>query len=256
MSNTDHTEDREILNTRAMIENSFFSNLKTKPNSKPIPKEIKETAVINDTESFLLDLFEVRDGLVDLFKKLNGNDENVEILTGQINKIGSCIRKLGGAVDKFDPFSALSGLRDPDLKLNAQRVVENTKRAYSLGKVSEDKVSEDGKTIHMSFSGVKGNMSYKAVGTIVANKSWTGNEGIDYIYSQNSGKISVKAVNDEGKWVDKSSDYNISWELYEQDNEVVKEGVEKTSETKKELEKPVANNIEDEEIGDFTIEEK
>ena len=258
--NTDKTENREILNTRAMIEDSFFSNLKTKPNSKPIPREVKESSisVINDTESLLLDLFEVRDGLIDIFKRTGVADRGGDLIVGQIDKVGSCIRKLGGAVDKFDPFSAISGLRDPDLKLNAQRVIENTKQAYTLGKISEDKVSSDGKTINMSFSGVNGKTSYKAVGTIVANKSWTGNEGIDYIYSPNSGKISVKSVSDDGKWIDKSSDYKISWELFEQDKdeEVTKEASEKSSEIKKEVEKTSGNNIEDEEIGDFNVEEK
>lgn len=254
--NTDHTESREVLNTRAMVEEGFFNNLKGKTLSKSVPKEIKESTVINDTEAILLDLFEVRDGLVEMFKKagLVGYEDNSIVV--QIDRVGSCIRKLGGAVEKFDPFSALSGLRDPDLKLNAQRVIENTKHAYTLGEISDEKVSMDGKTIHMSFSGVKGNTSYRAVGTLVANKSWTGNEGVDFIYSPGSGKISVKAVSDAGKWIDKSSEYNISWELYEQDNAVVKGAkTEKIAETKKEVENSPANNIEDKEIGDFPIEE-
>jgi len=256
--NTDHTEEKEILNTRAMLEDGFFSKLKMKPGSSAptIVKEVKESVAINDTESLLLDLFEVRDGLIDIFKKANGSEQVVELLTGHIDKVGDCIRKLGGAVDKFDPLSAISGLRDPDLKLNAQRVVENTKQAYTLGKISDDKVSADGKIIHISFSGSKGNIGYKAVGTLVANKSWTGNEGVDFIYSPGSGKISVKAVSDDGKWIDKSSEYNISWELFEQDNSVAKEAkTEKIAETKKEVENPSVNNIEDEEIGDFPIEE-
>lgn len=259
--NTDKTENREILDTRSMIENSFFDNLRLKPNSKPIPREIKETSsnlVINDTESLLLDLFEVRDGLVEIFKRNGVAEKGGDLIVGQIDKVGSCIRKLGGAVDKFDPFSAISGLRDPDLKLNAQRVIENTKQAYTLGKISGDKVSSDGKTINISFSGINGKTSYKAVGTIVANKYWNGNEGIDYIYSEGSGKISVKAINDNGKWIDKSSDYNISWELFEQDKnvEVIKEASEKSNEIKKEAEKPTENNNIDEEIGDFNIGEK
>lgn len=254
--NTDHAEDREVLNTLSMIEEGFFSRLKNK-NIKAIPKETvervaAESSSITNTESLLLDLFEVRDGLIDLFKKADNIGENE--LTSQIDKLGSCIKKLGGAVDKFDPFSAKCGLKDPDLKLNAQRVIENTKQSYSLGKVGDDKVSVDGKTINISFSGVKGNTQYKAVGTLVAHKSWTGNEGIDYIYSPTSGKISVRAVSDDGKWVDKSSEYNISWELCEQDIEEAP--VEKIAEVKKEIENPVVNNIDDEEIGDFPIEEE
>lgn len=251
--NTDRTEEREVLDTKSMLENGFLSKLKMKPGSKPISKlvpEIKESSVINNTESLLLDLFEVRDGLIDIYKR--SSEEVTSPLTDHIEKVACCIRKLGGAVDKFDPFSSLSGLKDLDLKLNAQRVVENTKQAYTLGKISEEKVSSDGKTINITFSGVKGSIQYKAVGTLIANKSWIGNEGIDYIYSPQSGKISVKAISDNGKWIDKSSEYNISWELYEQD---VK-SIEKVAEIKKDIENPIENNIDDEEIGDFDIRDK
>ena len=253
--NKDHTEEREVLHTLSMIEDGFFSRLKNK--NLKVPKEIQETkesSTITNTEALLLDLFEIRDVLIDLFKRSENNENDSEILVGQIDKLGSCIRKLGGAVDKFDPFSAKCGLRDPDLKLNAQRVIENTKRSYSLGNVSDDKVSADGKTINVTFSGVKGNTSYKAVGILVAHKSWVGNEGIDYIYSPASGKISVRAISDDGKWIDKSSEYNISWELFEQDKKESK--VEKNAETKKEVVKPSVNNVNDEEIGDFPIEDK
>jgi len=254
--NKDHTEEREVLNTMLMIESGFLSRLKNK-NLKPVPKEIQEaqeSSTITNTEALLLDLFEIRDGLIDLFKRSENNEGDSEVLVGHIDKIGSCIRKLGGAVDKFDPFSAKCGLKDPDLKLNAQRVIENTKKSYSLGDVSGDKVSADGKTINITFSGVKGNTCYKAVGTLVAHKSWVGNEGVDYIYSPASGKISVKAISDDGKWIDKSSEYNISWELFEQDKN--QSSPEKKMETKEEIQKSASNNIDDEEIGDFPIENK
>ena len=79
--------------------------------------------------------------------------------------------------------------------------------------------------------------------------------------------MSVKVFNEEGKWVDKSNIYKISWELFEKeaDLNVMSVEVERESETKQvnkdskikeEIEIEASNDNIDEEIGDFPIEEK
>jgi hypothetical protein len=263
--NNDYNEDREPLNTKSMLENSFFDNL-----SKIGKNTIKELPKISEaqfnTEKLLLELFDTRDLLIEFFSK-TGAGQNSKPLINSINRVSSCIGLLGGDAPDFDPFIHLSGLQVPNIKKNATRVIENTKDSYSIGKIDQANVSDDGKTLTITFSGQQDNTDYKAVGTIVANKNWVGNEAVDYIYSNGSGRMSVKVFNEEGKWVDKSDIYKISWELFEKeaDLNVMSVEIDRESETKQtnkdnkrkeEIEIVMSNDNIDEEIGDFPIEEK
>jgi len=287
-------EKREILDTKNMLEDGFFArlgNIKVSPkkvqemreameNEEDSPqKEYIEKPVNYNTERILVDLFESRDILIDSFSKIGITSQSQSMVEG-INKLGSCIIAMGGEVEKFDPFSHMSGLQAPNLKKSAKRVIENTVESYTLGKIEDIDIEDDGKTIVLSFIGKQGNIDYKAVGTLTALKKWNGNEAIDYVYTPSEGRMSVKEY-DNGKWIDKSSSYKISWELFEKEEnfdipiEVNNKIVEaKETEVEEELiEKPIRkeckkikeeivnntlNNIdeEDEEIGDFPIEEK
>jgi len=287
-------EKREILDTKNMLEDGFFArlgNIKVSPkkvqemreameNEEDSPqKEYIEKPVNYNTERILVDLFESRDILIDSFSKIGITSQSQSMVEG-INKLGSCIIAMGGEVEKFDPFSHMSGLQAPNLKKSAKRVIENTVESYTLGKIEDIDIEDEGKTIVLSFIGKQGNIDYKAVGTLTALKKWNGNEAIDYVYTPSEGRMSVKEY-DNGKWIDKSSSYKISWELFEKEEnfdmpiEVNNEIVEaKETEVEEELiEKPIRkeckkikeeivnntlNNIdeEDEEIGDFPIEEK
>jgi hypothetical protein len=275
MSNSDNVEDREILNTKNMLEDGFFANLGKISKNPAVQKETtKETArevALSpssqfNTEKVLMGLFEARDGLVETYAKIGMGAYSQNFIDG-INKIGSCIKALGGEVENFDPFTNMSGLQAPNLVKNAKRVIENTVEAYSLGKVSDANISQDGKIITMTFTGQNGTTNYKAVGTLTANKTWTGNEAIDYIYSTNSGRMSVKSFSDDGKWVDKSGNYRIEWELFEKESSfdvmptegenIRQAGTDKNSvEIKEEIINTESNNDIDEEIGDFPIEDK
>lgn len=268
--NNDYTDEREPLDTKSMLENAFFANLgKTskdivsKSENKESKAQISESKF--NTEKLLLDLFDIRDTLIESYSKI-GIGSTSQPIVDTINKIGSCIKTLGGEAPNFDPFAHISGLQNPILKKNASRVIENTKEAYSIGKIEDANISEDGKTLMITFSGQQDNINYKAIGTIIASKSWIGNEAIDYIYSPSEGRMSVKAFNDDGKWIDKSDSYKISWELFEKeaDLNVMPVEVERkeagkaedNTEIKEEVKNNILNDNIDEEIGDFPIEEK
>lgn len=270
--NNDYSDEREPLDTKNMLEDGFFARL-GKVGKAPIKSEVVESIEIaetkkhHNTEKLMISLYEVRDGLIETYSKmgLGACSQNV---VDNINKLGLCIGSLGGSVDKFDPFIHLSGLQAPNMVKNAKRVLENTIESYSLGKIGDAKITEDGKTITIAFTGQQDNIDYKAVGTLVASKSWVGNEAIDYLYSPGEGRMSVKTFSDDGKWIDKSSSYKISWELYENEadldvmptegyNAEIKKAGKNNNipEIKEEVKNTTENNI-DEEIGDFPIEDK
>ena len=168
-------------------------------------------------EKLLLALYDVREGLVQSFETCTINSKTAPILADQINRLASCIRYIGGEADEFIPLNHVSGLSTPNFYKNAQKVIETTMQCYSLGEVDDAQVEENGKKIKIAFSGSDGKKVYKAVGT-VSSDEWTGNEAIDYIYTPNEGKMSVKAF-ENGRWIDKSSSgkYQVYWELEEAD---------------------------------------
>lgn len=267
------TNDNGMINTCNEIEESFFKNLAQKPPKNIIVpekdrdrKDIVSVAQDYSTEEVLTELYETRDSLVDMVKQ---ESDFSSPLVDNINKIGNCIKKLGGAVEDFDPFLHVTGLQIPNMVKNAHRVIENTKESYTLGRIGESKVNDDGKIITIVFSGIKNNIAYKATGTVVAPKIWVGNEAIEYIYSQGSGKLSVKSLNEDGKWIDKSGNYNISWELSEGQmntaekttEKAIEKNAENKEENKEEIKVDAKNNIPKDDMGDninddFVIEEK
>jgi hypothetical protein len=210
-------ETREVVrSSKDMIEESFFALLKD-PKFKQKKAEkidlIEEPPKNYNTEELLLELYDTRDHLIKLCSTIDiDNSDTISDLTNSINKLGSCIIKVGGKVDNFDPMDNMSGLQSPNIRKNAERVIENTKQYYSLGKIEDSKI-EDDKTIVVTFSGQRNNIKYSAKGTIKVENNWIGNEAIDYIWFPDSGKMTVKALNENNEWKDRSDDYNISWEL-------------------------------------------
>jgi len=259
-------EESGKFDTKSLLEDSFLKNL----GNPTLKQQISQAPSVVDrsikipispaysTEKMMLDLYEVRDGLIATFSEM-GLNKTSQNLVNSINKVGTCIKGLGGEVDYFDPLANVSGLQSPKLNKSAQRVIENTKEAYNLGKIEGAKVEEDGKTITITFTGKQGNVSYKSVGTVTASDTWMGNEAIDYIYSPESGRMAVKTPNAHGQWIDRGTDdYKISWELFETDeSNLNKEAgkAETTKEIKEEIKNPTPNDI-DKEIGDFPIVEK
>ena len=271
--NTDYTDEREPLDTKSMLEEGFLAGLKG-----GMGKEIKQASKVKtagselftvpgedapvtskNTEKNLLNLYEAHDILVSVFSGLDFRSAQADKLANNINKIGSCIRDLGGDISEFKPLDHVSGLQSPDILKNANRVVDTTKECYTLGSIEEVSVSKNGKSIKLSFIGE----GYKAIGEIQAKQAWAGNEAVDYIYTPGAGRMSVKASSDDGSWIDKSDDFEISWELYEgmeESNEELDviasdEKSEKKLESSKEVSKEVENKIQDENDDDFSITE-
>jgi len=242
------SEDNGIIDTRSEIEENFFKNLAKKPpkNVKvPERDEIVTAAPNYNTEEVLNDLFETRDSLIDM---VTSDNDLSSPLVENINKLGACIKRMGGEAEDFDPFIHISGLQTPSMVKNAHRVLENTKEAYTLGKITDSKVEDDGRTIKIVFSGIKDDVAYKAAGTVVAPKMWIGNEALEYLYSPGEGRLSVKALNEDGKWIDKSGNYKIAWEL--------SEGQMNAPENKEEVKVAAQNNVDEEISDEFPIEDK
>lgn len=250
-------EDREPLNTESMIENSFLSSIKLPEGligslsgeSTPIVK-IATTNANFDTETHLLQLYNVRDDLIRMYSYTSGGDDG---LTKNINALGLCINDLGGQIEKFDPIASVSGLKAPNFQKNAERVIETTKSCYSLGEVSDSSIEEDGQRIDITFSGSDGKMNYAAKGQITSKEEWHGNEAIDYIYTPGEGRMSVKAF-DNGQWVDIGDNFEICWELIETEGDTPEIVSEKDASSEKDIAVSVENNLDEED--DFPIQEK
>ena len=220
-------EPREVVqSSKDMIEESFFALLKDpKFKQKKASKTdtIEEPPKNYNSEELLLELYDTRDDLIKLCSSVDiDNSDTITNLTNSINKLGSCITKVGGKVEDFDIMDKLSGLQSPNIRKNAERVIENTKQYYSIGKIEDSKI-EDDNTIVVTFTGQRNNIKYSAKGTIKTSNSWTGNEAIDYVWFPDSGKMTVKALNENNEWENKSDAYNISWELSQEQIEKTKE---------------------------------
>lgn len=252
------TEEREPLNTQDMLESNFLSAInkidladnKNVSNVKFAQSQNSDTIKTGNTEVLLTTLYDVRDSLLTLFDNTNYNSPLCEILTDNINKLGSCISQIGGHVETFNPLDHVSGLKSPDVQKNAHKVIENTKEFYDMGTIEDACVKDNGKTISITFVGKNDNTKYKAIGTINVSGSWGGNEAIDYVYTPSEGKMSVKVLDENGQWKDKSNNYEIFWELEEKTNE---DNEEKTNEGNtpvyndemKDVKTEPENNIED-----------
>jgi len=166
-------------------------------------------------EKVLIAIYETREGLVEAFETCSINTKTASLLSGQINKLASCIRYMGGEIEEFEPLNHVSGLATPNFYKNAQKVIETTMQCYSLGDVENAQVLDNGNKITIAFTGISGDTAYKAVGS-VSSDEWTGNEAIDYVYTPSSGQMSVKSF-ENGRWINRnaSGKYKIRWELEE-----------------------------------------
>jgi len=251
------------LDTKSMLEEGFLKEYskggakgKTKPTARVSAGVVSASApTVNvNTESVLMEAYEVRDGLINSFSDVKLGSALAENMKTAINKVGNIIIEMGGSADSFDPLAHVSGLGAPSLGKYASRVIENTVDSYSLGKIEGANIGDNGKSIVIAFVGMSDEgMPYKAVGTIVANETWLGNEAIDYVYTPGEGKMSVKVANQDGQWIDQSDGYAISWELFEGEAE---KNIEKKAETEEEEKDLIENNVDDEINIDFPIEEK
>ena len=234
MSSDDYI-DGQGLPTQQWLEESFMEQLKGSNIATPAPKVSGTKEVVQETpevetkdtvnrEALLKELDDILDRLIDTIACSNNQSKMSSILTEQINRLSRCASSLGAPEQHFDPLDHLSGLQAPNLRRNAESVIENTKTCYQLGSIEAVLYTEDSNKMAIKFAGTSDDICYIASGMISGNE-WQGNEAIDYVYTPGSGKMSVKAFED-GKWIDKSAKYDVSWELTETPVEEMKKGNE------------------------------
>jgi len=170
-------------------------------------------------ENVLMELYSIHESLIDTFESLDFNSSLANTTIENINRLGNTIKTIGGVVEEFDPIDHVSGLANPDIFENIDKVIETTKRCYKAGSILEINLLEEGNDfgILVVFEGYdKGaQIQYKVEGEVFS-ENWEGNEALDYIYTPNGGKLSVKKY-ERGRWIDKSLEdsYQISWDLEE-----------------------------------------
>lgn len=197
----------EIDNSEDVIEESQV---------KPKRSIKKDTLPSNiSTEKMLYSLFEIHDGLIETFELSELDSPISKKITDLISHMEDCIQYLGGKIEIFEPIKHVSGLDVPDFFKNAQKVLDTTIACYKMGEVVQSNIEDDGKTINIVFAGSNKDIIYNASGIIIAD-NWNGNEAIDFIYTKNGGKMSVK-VFENGRWNDKSEsgNYGIRYDLEE-----------------------------------------
>jgi len=246
MSNMKDTKEEDPIGTKSQLENGFWSILGGEIPVKEPPKTSKVSQKQNSTieenkeliankeksrtleETSIGELYDLYEDTAALCVKRDADEEILNI----IRKIEKILVNIGEQITPFDPLSHLSGLDKPDLTIGAKAVVANTKNFYKIGSV-DCQIEENGTKITVAFKGCKNGTNYIANGLIEAS-FWTGNEAIDYIYSAGSGRMSVKAF-ENNKWQDKSDNFNISWELNEsnksEESEEIKEEPKEKIET-------------------------
>lgn len=219
--------ETEIRNSGAAVETPQLKRTASRVKTTMNEPESHGVTTNASMEKVLIALYGIREALVESFETCNINSRTASMISKQINSMASCIRYMGGDIEEFEPLNHVSGLSAPNFYKNAQKVVETTKQCYSLGDVENAEVLDNGKKIDIIFTGSSGDVTYRATGSIISEE-WTGNEAIDYIYTPNSGKMSVKAF-ENGRWLDRSSSgkYKIVWELEESEPEV--KDVQKTA---------------------------
>jgi len=204
---------QEIVSSGDDLDYSPVSTFSSSENSKRIAQKQEEPQ--KDVRLIGV-LRKVHGGLVDTFERIGLNSGLEDNLVNLIDSVGACLAYLGDPTEKFEPLRHLSGLQAPNLVKNAGKVVETTLNCYKIGEVESHKISKDGSEIEIVFSGMQGNIRYKAFGVVSSESAWEGSEAIDYIYTPGSGKMSVKAF-EKGRWIDRSDEYSISWTLEEND---------------------------------------
>lgn len=184
------------------------------PSTKPVsaPVSIENVQV----ESLLLALYDVCDGLIDIYQRVGLNHEISDKLSNQIWNLEKCITKLGGEVKTFVPEDFVSGLEMPNNSENAAKVIATTKKCYKLGSVENTLIEDNGNTIRLTFRGNVNGIKYVANGEITAGEGgWSGSEAVDYVYRQGGGKMAVRSW-EGNKWVNCKDGYKVKWELNEE----------------------------------------
>lgn len=267
-TNNEKYFDDNGFNTGEFFKDEFFSILsKNKTLTSSLQHsnfknetEYQETNTAINTDNYRENLFQelsnIRNKLMEAFDCQNQHDV-AEIISGEIKRLNKCAFLLGYEFSDFDPLDHYTGLANPDFHNNVEKVIENTLKHYQLGSVKIQKANNQ--QIKIAFSGVDNYTKYSALGVITPNnnENWDYNQAIDYIYTPGSGKMSVKAFKN-GKWIDESKNFDISWELSEifkkSQSELESElDLELEPQSETQLESQSETQLENEDEDDFDI---
>lgn len=163
-------------------------------------------------EAVLLHNYDVYDLLLEVFRTVDINSDVATKLTQAIRKIEASIKLLGGKELNFQPEDVVSGLALPDQSVAMSKVVATTSAYYKMGSVRDSAIVNKN-TIRMTFALNEKNNKIICRGDVTPSTGvWIGNEAIDYVYTPEGGRMTVKLLS-QGGWVNVSSDYKINWEL-------------------------------------------
>ena len=203
-------------------------------------------------ESVLLHNYDVYDLLIEVFRNVDINSDTATKLTQAIRKIEASIRLMGGKELNFQPEDVVSGLSLPDQSVAMSKVVATTSAYYKMGSVRDSEIINKN-TIRMTFALNERSNNIVCQGDVTPSTGvWIGNEAIDYVYTPEGGRMTVKLLS-QGGWVNVSSDYKINWELLPQEAPVASSRVKVASNHPTPVPTPVAISLNDLK---FTVQEK
>jgi hypothetical protein len=172
------------------------------------------SAMPSSSERAISSLMEVRDDMLRKFSAVSQDPMLASTMAMSIQKLEAEIISMGGEVERFDPAKYQSGLRPVaqavDQKFAAEKVVENTKQAYTLRPIYKifsgpNKVGKHG--VCISINNAPG---LRVRGTVVPRSAFTGSEVIDYVPDGGRGRMTVKTAS-KGYWEDVTSDFEVAW---------------------------------------------
>lgn len=207
----------EIEASGDVVERSLpFSSITTTETTRKTASKVPPSRNF-PVEPIMMALFQIHDDLISIFQKSGINSIISDDVVNQIRSVEKILQVMGAKVERFTPLDHVTGLTMPNMVKNAHKVIETTKQCYSLGSIDDATVTDDGKTINIVFAGKSGDIMYKASGSI-SSINWMGNEAVDYVYTSNGGKMSIKCF-EGGKWIEKGikGRYEVVWDLEERD---------------------------------------
>jgi hypothetical protein len=177
-----------------------------------LPEEAADTSSYEDA---MMALSEVRDDLIGRFPSVS-NDKNLYgLFTSAIHRIEGSMKKLGMEVDEFNPLTSLSGLSSSDeMLVNANEVVENTRKRYTLHRIADIKaeVYRGAPSVVIAIEGDDAGTRFAATGRIVAPNDFSGNEAIDFVAKNGQCALGVKAMS-LGRFMDVSDRFSIDFDV-------------------------------------------
>lgn len=168
----------------------------------------------SSSERAIASLMDVREDMLRRFSSVSQDPMMASSMAMSIQKIEADIISMGGEVERFDPAKYQSGLKPVaqavDQKFAAEKVVDNTKQAYTLRPIQQiysgkNKSGKQG--ICIKIATVTGCC---VRGTVIPKVAFTGGEVIDYVPDGGRGRMTVKTAV-KGFWEDVTPEFDVAW---------------------------------------------